>query len=1168
MITGCVREVAAVAPTPMIMAGRPPVRARALVVAAPASGSGKTTVATGLMAALHRRGTAVAPFKVGPDYIDPGYHTLAAGRPGRNLDPVLVGADRIAPLARHGAAGAEIAVVEGVMGLFDGRLADGYGSTAQVAGLLGAPVVLVVDARGQSRSLAALLHGFRSFDPAVDLAGVVLNRVGSTRHEDVLRAAAAEVGLPVLGALPRREALAVPSRHLGLVTAVEHGAAALAAVDAMAELVSRARRPRRADGAGPTPPGRTAVVAPPSPCPGRTTAPVAGRIDRGRCRGSPSSVARRSPSATPSTSSCSPRRVPRSWSSTRCATWRSPSARPRWCCPAASPRSTSARSSANVGLRAAVRALAASGAPVHAECGGLLYLCATLDGAPMCGVLPAHAAMTERLTLGYRDAVALAPSVAAPRGRPRRGPRVPPLRRDPARGRRGVGVARRGARGLRPGRRPRLVPAHPPGGCAGRGRALRRRRGVISRSGPGRATVGSKILTGEVVMADRLSPLDASFLFMEEPTTAMHVGGLMTFDATPGFDPDRFIALIGERLAAVPRYRQKIREVPARLGLPLWVDDPAFELDFHVRRSALPAPGTDEQLRELVGRLQSRQLDRSRPLWEIYLIEGLDRDRFAIVTKTHHAMVDGLSSIDIGAVLLDLTPTPAGVPARRLGARAGAVRSRARRRRGARAAAQAGGWLWAPRSGPRSDVRTLMRTGGAMLAAARSASRPAPANPLNAPIGRHRRFGTSAGALDDYKAIRKEHGGTVNDVILAVVSGGLRRWMTTRGEPVLTSTTVRALVPVSVRARGTGGTAGNQISALFVDLPVGEPDPVARLKVVSAAMAGHKGSGQAIGAGALIGLVGLATPTVHSMGARLTSSMSSRMFNVIVTNVPGPQFPLYAMGARMRDIYPVVPLAKGQAVSIGITSYDGGVFYGLNADRDAMGDVDVLAEAIGESLDELRARESAMNARTGLVLGAGGILGSAWMAGALPAVQERVGRPLGELDLVLGTSAGSVLGAALRCGMSVEELLAHQRGATPAEIADDLGDGDLPDMRTLERESGDGRPPLPLPWIGSPRLVAHAVTHPRSVNPVIAASGLLPAGRGRMGSLVRMVGALQARLGVTADGWVPGAPLWVVAVDYDSGRRIVFGRHGRSAVPPWRRRSWRRVRSRAGSRPR
>jgi len=171
------------------------------------------------MAALRRRGTAVAPFKVGPDYIDPGYHTLAAGRPGRNLDPVLVGEHRIAPLFRHGAAGAEVAVVEGVMGLFDGRLADGHGSTAHVAGLLGAPVVLVVDCRGQSRSVAALLHGFRSFDPAVRVVGVVLNRVGSDRHEAVLRAACDEVGLPVLGALPRRTELAVPSRHLGLVTA-------------------------------------------------------------------------------------------------------------------------------------------------------------------------------------------------------------------------------------------------------------------------------------------------------------------------------------------------------------------------------------------------------------------------------------------------------------------------------------------------------------------------------------------------------------------------------------------------------------------------------------------------------------------------------------------------------------------------------------------------------------------------------------------------------------------------------------------------------------------------------------------------------------------------------------------------------------------------------------
>ena len=454
-------------------------------------------------------------------------------------------------------------------------------------------------------------------------------------------------------------------------------------------------------------------------------------------------------------------------------------------------------------------------------------------------------------------------------------------------------------------------------------------------------------------MADRLSPLDASFLFVEESTTPMHVGGLMTFDDTPDFDPDRFVAQIGERLAAVPRYRQKIREVPVHLGLPVWVDDPGFELDYHVRRSALPAPGSDAQLRELVGRLMSRQLDRARPLWEIYLVEGLSDDRFAIVTKIHHAMVDGLSSIDVGTVLLDVTPTPRESPPddwhpapepSGLELAAGAVQEQLLRPQ----------LMFGTAQRALLDVRSVVRTGGAMLAAARSASRPAPANPLNAPIGKQRRYATSAGALDEYKAIRKEHGGTVNDVVLAVVTGALRRWMTTRGEPVRATTTVRAMVPVSVRARSTGGRLGNQISAYFVDLPVGEPDPVARLTSVTTAMAGHKSSGQAIGASALIGLVGLATPTLHSMSARLTSSMSSRVFNVVVTNVPGPQFPLYAMGARMRDMYPVVPLAKGQAVSIGITSYDGGIFYGLNADRDAMGDVDVLADAIGASLDELR----------------------------------------------------------------------------------------------------------------------------------------------------------------------------------------------------------------------
>ena len=404
--------------------------ARALVVAAPASGSGKTTVATGLMAALRRRGTAVAPFKVGPDYIDPGYHTLAAGLPGRNLDPVLVGADRIAPLARHGAAGAEVAVVEGVMGLFDGRLADGSGSTAEVAGLLGAPVVLVVDARGQSRSVAALLHGFRSFDPAVDLAGVVLNRVGSPRHEEVLRAAAAAVGLPVLGALPRREALAVPSRHLGLVTAAEHGTAATAAVDAMAELVA----------AHVDLDAVTALARPLPPGPAWSPDVVHDAADRGRARPTAGAALEAGAGAPAGRAAGAP--------PVRVAVFggqaftfgyaehvellaaagaevvvvdplrdtRLPDGTAALVLPGGFPEEHVGALAANVELRAAVRALADSGAPVHAECGGLLYLCATLDGAPMCDVLPAAATMTARLTLGYRDAVALTPSPLHPVG--------------------------------------------------------------------------------------------------------------------------------------------------------------------------------------------------------------------------------------------------------------------------------------------------------------------------------------------------------------------------------------------------------------------------------------------------------------------------------------------------------------------------------------------------------------------------------------------------------------------------------------------------------------------------------------------------------------------------------------------------------------------------------
>jgi cobyrinic acid a,c-diamide synthase len=366
-----------------------------LVVAAPSSGSGKTTVATGLMAALRRRGTRVAPFKVGPDYIDPGYHALATDRPGRNLDPVLVGEERIAPLFRHGAQGADIAVIEGVMGLFDGRVGtDGFGSTAHVAALLQAPVVLVVDGRGQGRSLAALLHGFRSYDAKIRLAGVILNQVGSERHEEVLTDACGEIGLDVLGVIRRSEGLAVPSGHLGLVTAAEHGSVAVQAVEAMAEAISHGVDLDAIGALAATAPELAAEPWEPAvePVAGNPVVAVAGgsaftfgyaeHVELLQAAGAQVAVV-------------DPLRDKEL-----------PDNTVGLVLPGGFPEQHAAELSANDSLRHEVAELARVGAPVHAECGGLLYLARELDGRPMCGVLDATAAMTSRLTLGYRDALA------------------------------------------------------------------------------------------------------------------------------------------------------------------------------------------------------------------------------------------------------------------------------------------------------------------------------------------------------------------------------------------------------------------------------------------------------------------------------------------------------------------------------------------------------------------------------------------------------------------------------------------------------------------------------------------------------------------------------------------------------------------------------------------
>ncbi|GAB1691311.1 cobyrinate a,c-diamide synthase [Krasilnikovia sp. M28-CT-15] len=376
-----------------------------LVVAAPASGHGKTTVATGLLAAFAARGLTVAPFKVGPDYIDPGYHALAAGRPGRNLDPVMVGEQLIGPLFAHGAAGAHLAVVEGVMGLYDGRTGAGdTGSTAQVSRLLDAPVVLVVDAAAQGRSVAALVHGFRTFGD-VRIGGVILNRVGSDRHEQLLREACEEVGTPVLGALRRADAVAAPSRHLGLVPAAERRAEAVAAVDALAALVASAVDLEAVLALARAAPPLAATAWTPAaaePVPGRPVVAVAGGP---AFTFSYAETAELLAGAGAEVVTVDPLRAEALPSGTRALV-----------VGGGFPEVYADQLSANEPLRRDVAARAAAGLPTVAECAGLLWLCRSLDGAPMCGVLDAVAAMTPTLTLGYRDAAALSDSPLAVAG--------------------------------------------------------------------------------------------------------------------------------------------------------------------------------------------------------------------------------------------------------------------------------------------------------------------------------------------------------------------------------------------------------------------------------------------------------------------------------------------------------------------------------------------------------------------------------------------------------------------------------------------------------------------------------------------------------------------------------------------------------------------------------
>jgi WS/DGAT/MGAT family acyltransferase len=435
--------------------------------------------------------------------------------------------------------------------------------------------------------------------------------------------------------------------------------------------------------------------------------------------------------------------------------------------------------------------------------------------------------------------------------------------------------------------------------------------------------------------SDRLSGLDTSFLRMEREGAHMHVASTTLFEG-PAPTHEEFRDHIGSRLHLVPRFRQKLREVPFGQGRPVWVDDPHLNLDYHVRQTALPAPGSDEQLRNLAARIFSQQLDRSKPLWELWLVEGMADGRFAVIGKSHHALVDGVSGVDITTVLYDLDREPKGPPSSpppwlaRPEPTDTQLLTEALKERLTSPGEIVRGVRHALR-GPRQVVR-----GAAATTKMAAAGLRAPATPFNVEIGPHRRFQMAQTSLVDLKRVKDAHGGTVNDVILSATSGAIGRYLRARGHDT-EGMTLRALVPVSIREAEEHGALGNRISAMMAPLPVWCEDPVERLHVVTEEMGDLKASGQAVGAEILTRLTDFAPTTIVSQAARLQPAQ--RFFNLVVTNVPGPQFPLYVLGRQMESIFPMVPLAQKQALCIGIMSYNGQVNFGLIGDYDAMPDL-------------------------------------------------------------------------------------------------------------------------------------------------------------------------------------------------------------------------------------
>jgi diacylglycerol O-acyltransferase len=456
---------------------------------------------------------------------------------------------------------------------------------------------------------------------------------------------------------------------------------------------------------------------------------------------------------------------------------------------------------------------------------------------------------------------------------------------------------------------------------------------------------------------DRLTSIDASFLHQEGRSSHMHIGGVLIFEGlSPAFED--FLDHVRSRLHLVPRYRQKLATPPLETGRPLWVDDPDFNLEYHVRHTALPPPGTEDQLFLLTSRIASQQLDRSKPLWEHWLVEGLEGDRFALISKTHHALVDGISGVDLASVLFDLQrepqvqdatdlepwrPEPEPSPAQMVlaGARGAVTTTASLVTRALLAATR-----------PTTSMqlaRDVLEGLGELVWAGLN---PAPETPLNVPIGPHRRYAVVRQQLADYKEIKDALGGTVNDVVLTVVSGALGQWLRSRGVRT-EGLEMRALVPVSVRTTDQRGSLGNKLTVMRAPLPVYIDDPVSRLRFIRAAMDGLKESKQAVGAATMAAVNSLAPPTILAQASRL--NFSTRLFNLLVTNVPGPQLPLYLLGRELRDLFPVAFLPDDHALAVAIMSYNGGLDYGLLGDYDAMPDIDVVADGIEASLAELLA---------------------------------------------------------------------------------------------------------------------------------------------------------------------------------------------------------------------